>query len=357
MFLKQNNYHIIGVMSGTSLDGIDIAELEFSISETEEWSFKILTSETIAYPSHWKKNLQEAILYSEAKMPAFNKKYTRYLGEVISSFIKKHQIKNLDAVCSHGHTIWHQPKKGMTLQIGNLPELATLINNKVVCDFRVQDVAFGGNGAPLVPIGDRLLFNEYDYCLNLGGFANVSFEDKEQKRIACDICPVNIVLNVLAEKLGFPFDDGGKFASEGVVNKQLFSQLNAMKYYREKPPKSLGLEWVKEVIFPILETSNISTVDKITTMTEHIAFQLALQFQENATVLVTGGGAYNSYLLERIQFYKNLKLEVPSAKLIEFKEAVIFGLLGVLKLRNEINCLASVTGAKKDHSSGKMYTP
>jgi len=343
-------------MSGTSLDGIDLAEIDFLISETNIWSFEITISETIAYPSHWKKKLQEAISYSEAEMPAFNKDYTQYLAKVISSFIKKHQIKNLNAVCSHGHTIWHQPQNGLTLQIGNLPELALLINEKVVCDFRVQDVTLSGNGAPLVPIGDRLLFSEYDYCLNLGGFANISFEF-DANRIAYDVCPVNIVLNVLAEKLGFPFDDGGKFASEGVVNKRLFLQLNGLEYYREKPPKSLGLEWVKAEVFPILEASAVSVIDKVATFTEHIAFQLALQFLENSSVLVTGGGAYNSYLLERIQFYKNLKLEVPSAKLIEFKEAVIFGLLGVLKLRNEINCLASVTGAKKDHSSGKTYTP
>ncbi len=353
--MKQNNYHIIGVMSGTSLDGIDLVEATFTISETNTWSFKMKASKTIAYPLIWKSNLQEAISFSETEILRFNKKYTQYLAEVISSFIEKHQIKNLDAVCSHGHTIWHQPKKGLTLQIGNLPELATLIQQKVVCDFRVQDVELGGNGAPLVPIGDHLLFYEYDYCLNLGGFANVSFENKKQKRIAYDICPVNIVLNVLAEKLGFPYDDQGNLARKGNLDVQLFQQLNALKYYKENPPKSLGLEWVQKEIFPLLEVSNSSILDKLHTVTEHIAFQLSNQFQENSSVFVTGGGAYNLYLLERIQNYKKVDLVVPSEKIIEFKEALIFGLLGVLKLENQNNCLASVTGAVKNHSSGRIF--
>jgi len=345
-------------MSGTSLDGIDLAEINITVSNTEnnkeEWDYTILTSETISYPKYWKLDLQHAISFSKEKMTIFNKEYTSYLATVISNFITKHQITCLDAVCSHGHTIWHQPENGLTLQIGNLPEIADLINEKVVCDFRVQDVALGGNGAPLVPIGDRLLFNEYDYCLNLGGFANISFESKG-KRIAYDVCPVNIVLNVLAEELGFPYDDSGNFAKKGKLNQLLFQQLNDLKYYQEAAPKSLGLEWVQKNIFPILDVSEISIFDKLHTVTEHIAFQLASEFQENTSVLVTGGGAYNHFLLARIQYYKKVELVVPSAKLIEYKEALIFGLLGVLRLRNEVNCLASVTGAAKDHCSGFIY--
>ncbi|MCF6306559.1 MAG: anhydro-N-acetylmuramic acid kinase [Flavobacteriaceae bacterium] len=352
--MKQNNYHILGVMSGTSLDGIDLAEVRFTVSEKDVWSFEIAIAETIAYSTVWKNSLQEALSYSEEKMKGFNIQYTEFLGEVISSFIEKHQLKNIDAVCSHGHTIWHQPENELTFQIGNLPEIASIINQKVICDFRVQDVALGGNGAPLVPIGDRLLFNEYDYCLNLGGFANISFE-LEGKRIAYDISPVNIVLNALTEKLGFPFDDGGKFASNGIVNNNLFQELNALKYYCENPPKSLGLEWVQEYMSPLIEASEISILDKIATVTEHVAFQLANNFEEYSSVLVTGGGTFNSYLLQRIQFYKKLDLKVPSEKLIEFKEALIFGLLGVLKLRNEINCLSSVTGADKDHCAGFVF--
>jgi len=352
----KEEYHIIGVMSGTSLDGIDLAEMQFHISEDGNWRFNIQTSETISYPSIWKENLQTAISYSKEKMELFNKEYTQYLSEVILAFINKHQIKNLDAVCSHGHTIWHQPENGLTLQIGNLPEIAMLINQKVVCDFRVQDVAMGGNGAPLVPIGDRLLFSEYDYCLNLGGFANVSFE-KEDSRIAYDICPVNIVMNMYAEKLGKPYDEDGQFATSGNLNSKLLQQLNSLDYYSKASPKSLGLEWVKEMILPLLENSGSFSKDILHTFVDHIAIQLAKQFQSETTVLITGGGVYNEYLISRLKSLSDIKIVIPSSEIIEYKEALIFGLLGVLKLRNGVNCLASVTGAKRDHSSGKIFIP
>ena len=349
-------YHVIGVMSGTSLDGIDIAELLFQVSSDGVWDFKILKAETIPYPPIWKNNLQIAISYSEDEIVIFNKEYTKYLAEVISGFITKHQIKNLDAVCSHGHTIWHQPEKGLTLQIGNLPELANLINEKIVCDFRVQDVALDGHGAPLVPVGDRLLFSKYDYCLNLGGFANISFEN-EGNRIAYDVCPVNIVMNIYAELLGMPYDDGGKFASSGNLNSKLLQQLNSLEYYAKSPPKSLGLEWVQNIILPLLEDSKSSSEDILRTFVEHIAIQLANQFSGGSSVLITGGGVYNQYLISRLKSLAEVVIVIPSSELIEYKEALIFGLLGVLKLRNEINCLSSVTGAKKDHSSGEIFIP
>ena len=360
--MKNTNYHILGVMSGTSLDGIDLAEINFYLSSNGVWEYIIIKAETIAYSSIWKNRLQKAISCSQEEIENVNSEYTIYLGEVISGFVSRNQIKNLDAVCSHGHTIWHQPKKGITLQIGNLPEIASLINQKVVCDFRVQDVVLGGNGAPLVPIGDRLLFSKYDYCLNLGGFANVSFEDKslnnqETKRIAYDVCPVNIVLNYLAEQLGFLFDESGNIARQGKLSEELFQKLNDLTFYNMTPPKSLGLEWVKKEIFPLLEYTTVSIEDKIHTVTEHIAFQLSNQFREGSTVLVTGGGAFNAYLLERVKYYKKINLIIPVPELVEYKEALIFGLLGVLKLRNENNCLKSVTGAEKDHCSGIIHIP
>ena len=350
--MKKQDYHVLGIMSGTSLDGIDLVEIYFSFSEI--WTYKIGASETISYPSVWKQKLQQAISFSEAKIDQVNEDYTDYLSEVISAFIAKHHISNLDAVCSHGHTILHRPNKGITLQIGNLSKLAKQIHQKVVCDFRVQDVVLGGQGAPLVPIGDRLLFGDYDYCLNLGGFAYCSFEN-EEKRIAYDICPVNIILNFYAEKLGFPYDDKGRLAASGKADQMLLKQLNALRFYIESPPKSLGLEWVKEMIFPILDRFNLSSKNLLATFTEHIAIQIAKQFQNDSSVLISGGGTYNDYLMERIRFHKNIELVIPSEEIIEYKEALVFGLLGVLKLRGEVNCLASVTGSKKDHSSGNIF--
>lgn len=342
-------------MSGTSLDGIDLAECFFSVSEEQQWSFKIGIAETIPYPREWKTRLREAIHFSEGRLHSLNEQYTHFLGGLIATFIRQHQLEDLDAVCSHGHTILHRPDKGVTLQIGNLPQIAGIAGQTVVCDFRTQDVALGGQGAPLVPIGDRLLFGNYDYCLNLGGFANCSFE-KGQKRIAYDICPVNIVLNHYAEQLGYPFDEGGRIAASGVLDSGPLDTLNALSFYSEPPPKSLGLEWVQQHIFPLLKAANISEENKLRTYTEHVAQQLATQFQNGSSVLVTGGGAYNTYLLDRLRHFSGVKLVVPDTTLLEFKEALVFGLLGVLKLRNTVNCLASVTGARKDHCGGIVYS-
>ncbi|MGH2667256.1 anhydro-N-acetylmuramic acid kinase [Flavobacterium sp.] len=350
--MQNRTYNVIGVMSGTSLDGVDLAHIHFTI-KNGKWSFQILENTTVAYTEDWINRLKKAVSFSDAELELLNEEYTELLAGIITNFIQKNTIEDMDAVCSHGHTILHQPQNGFTLQIGNLPKIAKLINQKVVCDFRVQDVKLGGQGAPLVPIGDRILFSEYDYCLNLGGFSNVSFEDGED-RIAFDISPVNTVLNFYADKRGLKYDDKGNIARSGNVSEVLLLELNGLDFYRKSYPKSLGFEFVKEKIFPILEKYPISDEDKLRTFTEHIAFQIALALsKKTATLFVTGGGAYNDFLMERLQFHlPSMKIEIPDSKTIEFKEALIFALLGVLKLRNEINVLSSVTGAEKNHSSG-----
>ena len=351
----QKHYNIIGVMSGTSLDGVDLAHLQFHI-ENQKWSFEILDCETISYSESWLEQLKSAVNYNQNQLQELNQNYTQLLGQIIATFIEKHQIKNIDAVCSHGHTILHQPQNGFTLQIGNLPEIAAYCKQTVVCDFRVQDVKLGGQGAPLVPIGDRILFAEYEYCLNLGGFSNVSFETNG-KRIAFDISPVNTVLNFYANQLGFEYDDKGKRAQSGKLHLDLFNALNALDFYQKPFPKSLGFEYVKEVVLPLIESYSITIEDKIHTFTEHVALQIGLALPlKKGKLLVTGGGAYNDFLRQRMQYHlPQMEIIIPNTKILEFKEALIFGLLGVLKLRNEINVLSSVTGAKHDHSSGEIY--
>lgn len=352
--MKHKVYHVIGMMSGTSLDGIDLIYLKFSFSET--WQYCILQTESKAYPKPWKEKLRKAHTLPEAELTKLNTQYTVFLAERISQFIDTHHITALDAVCSHGHTVLHQPANGLTLQIGNLSLLAEKLQHTVVCDFRMQDVTLGGQGAPLVPIGDQLLFSDYDYCLNLGGFANISTE-KEGKRTAYDICPVNTVLNFYAEKLGFPFDEGGKIAASGTVNIPLLQQLNRLAFYQEKPPKSLGIEWVNAQIPPILKATSLSEKDLLATFTEHVAHQIAQNLSDDPKkkCLCTGGGVYNRFLMQRIQEKSKTQLVIPNANLVEYKEALIFGLLGVLKLRGEINVLSSVTGASSDHSSGVIW--
>jgi anhydro-N-acetylmuramic acid kinase len=353
----KEKYTIIGVMSGTSLDGVDLAHIVFTV-KNNKWDFQILESETVSYSIDWLNKLKIAVSFSEAALEKLNQDYTQQLAVIIYDFIKKYDIQNLDAVCSHGHTILHQPQNGFTLQIGNLPEIATLINQTVVCDFRVQDVQLGGQGAPLVPIGDRILFSEYDYCMNLGGFSNVSFE-KNKERIAFDISPINTVLNFYANQLGLDYDDKGSISRTGICNENLLQELNALDFYQKKHPKSLGFEFVKETILPLIESYPIPIEDKLHTFTEHVALQIALALpNKNGSLFITGGGAYNDFLIERIQHHvPRMKLIIPSAKILEFKEALIFALLGVLKLRGEINVLSSVTGAKTNHSSGMTYSP
>jgi anhydro-N-acetylmuramic acid kinase len=351
----QENYNVIGVMSGTSLDGVDLAHIRFEI-KNNTWTFEILECETIAYHSDWIQHLKTAVGYSATALEKLNSDYTLLLGGIITAFIAKNKIENIDAVCSHGHTILHQPQNGYTLQIGNLPEIARYCQQKIVCDFRVQDVQMGGQGAPLVPIGDRILFSDYDYCLNLGGFSNVSSEENGA-RLAFDISPVNTVLNFYANQLGLDYDDKGQISKTGKCNLDLLNELNALDFYKKQHPKSLGFEFVKETILPLIEKYDIRIEDKLNTFSEHVALQIGLALKhKKSNLLVTGGGAYNTFLIDRIQFYlSEMKIIIPEKKILEFKEALIFALLGVLKLRNEINVLASVTGAKRDHCSGVIH--
>ena len=349
-------YHIIATMSGTSLDGLDLIDVTFSFERF--WSFKIHHTETIPYSKVWKEKLKNLVNLSSEELRETDKDFTIYLSELIQNFISKHEIKNIDFISSHGHTALHQPEHKLTYQIGNLPSLAKLLGKIVVCDFRVQDVELGGQGAPLVPIGDKLLFSKYDYCINLGGFANLS-TDVKGIRIAYDICPTNIVLNCYVNELGHDFDNKGKIAESGTINNALLSKLNALDFYEMEYPKSLGLEWVNTNIFTLINSYSLKTKDILKTFTEHIAVQISNEInkKENVLVMITGGGTYNDYLVSRIKSKTKNTIVLPSKQIIEFKEALIFGLLGVLKMRGEVNCLASVTGANKDHSSGKIFRP
>jgi anhydro-N-acetylmuramic acid kinase len=351
-----NSYNVIGVMSGTSLDGVDLAYITFT--KEHQWKFQIHVAETISYTDEWLRILKQLLNFNLNELKQVDADYTIYLSTIINQFIDKNNIQNLDAICSHGHTALHQPEKSLTYQIGNLPTLAKLIRQTVVCDFRVADVTLGGQGAPLVPIGDALLFSRYDFCLNLGGFANISTEINNE-RIAYDICPVNIVLNHYISPLGIHYDDKGQMAATGTVHQTLLDNLNALEFYKKAHPKSLGIEWVMIHIFPLIDRFQLSTADILRTFTEHIAIQIAneINTKQNATVFITGGGAYHSFLIERLQSHTKNTLVIPDKEIVEFKEALIFGLLGVLKLRDEVNCLSSVTGAKMNHSSGKIYNP
>lgn len=345
------SYFVLGLMSGTSLDGLDLAYVRIDFAY-KQWRYQILHAETVTYPKKWQTKLENSIYLDNDALHDLDKKYSRYLAEQTKSFISESNISKLDLISSHGHTVKHRPELGYTIQIGNLPEFGNAFDIPVVCDFRTQDVALGGQGAPLVPIGDELLFSEYKYCLNLGGIANISTEENE-KRIAYDIGALNIVLNHYASKLGHKYDKGGKLAASGKLDKNLLSKLDSLEYYNQPYPKSLGREWVDDKLFTILDASGIDSKDILHTYTIHISKKISSNVKKGSRVLVTGGGAYNDFLIQQLQ--EEIKWMIPKKEIVEYKEALIFGLLGVLRYRNQVNCLKSYTGASKNHSSGKLY--
>jgi len=342
-------------MSGTSLDGIDMTYVNFQ--KNKFWEYKILFAKTFKYDDLWKKKLECSQDLNSNELKILNEQYTQFLAHKINKFIEENSIKEIDFIGSHGHTIFHKPSAGYTFQIGNIQNLANYVGKTIICDFRIGDIMLGGQGAPLVPIGDLLLFKNHDTCLNLGGFSNISIK-KNNKIIAYDICAVNTVFNFLSKKIKLEFDNEGSNARKGKLIKDLYDKLENLKYYSLNPPKSLGIEWVKSKVFPLLEHfSSYSVYDLMHTYLVHISKEIAKNLNQSNSVLITGGGAYNSFLIEQIRKHTKAELILPERLLIEYKEAIIFGFLGVLKFRKEINCLKSVTGSKKNHSSGKIFYP
>lgn len=356
----KESYNVIGLMSGTALDGLDLAYCRFGIKD-QTWKFDILITESIDYTDQWRSALLKGFDLPAAKLDDLDKEYGRWLGARTLEFIRNNNL-DVDLIASHGHTIFHEPEKGIILQIGSGQEIANITGKKVICDFRKLDVSLGGQGAPLVPIGDEYLFGQYIACVNLGGIANISFKDNGQ-RVAYDIGMANMLLNYIASQIDLRFDESGELARRGKVDKLLLEKLNNLEYYKLPYPKSTGYEWFLSDVKPLIDKSSASVKDKLATSVEHEAQQLGNVLTQNLAgpgqVLITGGGALNPYLIERIKNYTsdNFQVVVPDAKIIEFKEALIFAFMGVLLLRNEINCLKSVTGASRDSSCGEVFEP
>ena len=343
-------------MSGTSLDGLDLAYCVFRHKDNN-WSYAIEKAETIAYSPAWKDRLLYLPETDAATIQATDIDLGKYIGNAVHEFIERHAL-SVDFVASHGHTIFHDPSRKITLQIGNGERIAAICKLTVVNDFRSMDVSMGGQGAPLVPVGDRLLFDEFDYCLNLGGIANISYED-QGRRLAFDICPVNMVLNMLAGKLGMPYDDKGEMAKSGSVVQALLDELESLAFYKLRGPRSLGREWVEENVFPLIEGDKLRDIpDLLATFTEHIALRIsAVCSEKENTMLITGGGAFNDHLTDRIKYHFSGSTHIPGSTIIEYKEAMIFAFLGLLRLEGINNVLGSVTGSARDHCAGEIIIP
>ncbi|MES2380478.1 MAG: anhydro-N-acetylmuramic acid kinase [Bacteroidota bacterium] len=350
-----NKYRVIGVMSGSSMDGVDLAYCEFELVNTT-WEYKIVAAQTIPYDEKWRVRLSQLYKQPIEIYPKTDAFYGRYLGQLVKKFVQEYKL-TVDFVASHGHTIFHQPEQGFTAQIGCGAGLNAESGLPVVTNFRNIDVMLGGQGAPLVPIGDKFLFTEYDACLNLGGISNISF-NSQQGITAFDISPCNIVLNRVARWLKLPFDDGGKIAASAEVDTELLSELNEIPFYQKKGAKSLGREWINTSFWPIVKNYlDTSEPEKMATLVEHIATQIAdvLNHYNIQKILVTGGGAFNTFLIETLQKKTSCQIVIPEATLVNYKEALIFAFLGILRLRNENNILSSVTGASRDSIGGALH--
>lgn len=343
---------VIGVMSGTSLDGLDLCHVIFNLENLSD--FKIANSTTISYPKKISEKLHNIVKKNINQINKIDIEYGTFIGESINKFISSFNLNDIDLISSHGHTVFHQPDVGKTLQIGNGMIINKITGIRTVNNFRQQDVKLGGQGAPLVPIGDKLLFKKYKYCLNLGGFVNISIK-KRKKIFAYDICPLNTVLNFYSKKIGHEYDYNGNFSKTGIINNNLFNELNELSYYFEKHPKSLGIEFVLGEVFPIIDKYKLSEIDVLATYIKHAAYQISKNILDNEKVLISGGGSFNKTLIKSLKNY-GINISLPNKLIINYKESLIFALLGYLRLNNEINCLKSVTGATRDHSSGDIFS-
>lgn len=348
-------------MSGTSLDGLDLAYCHLWKTPTG-WDFDLKKAISIPYSESMKEELKNAIFLPADELLEFHNSYGTWLGKQSKEFMDAHDLE-VDFIGSHGHTTHHQPQKGFTFQIGSGQHLANESGNKVICDFRSNDVALGGQGAPLVPIGDRLFFGQYDFCLNLGGISNISFE-RNGERLAYDIGLANMILNHITRKISLEYDKDGAIARKGSINKPMLQQLNSLEYYKLPFPKSIGFEWFVNQVIPIVEGTQDSLENLLHTSIHHICDQIAHQVElqknkTNNTLFVTGGGALNGFLMETLQAKVPLNTKVikPTKTLIEFKEALVFALMAALRHEVSTNCLRSVTGAKRDCSGGVIFVP
>lgn len=347
-------FKAIGLMSGSSRDGLDIALVEFS--KGDNWSYELLEAATMPL-KEWEEKLNISGKQPKEVLQDLDSSFGVFLGENVIEFCDKYSIRDLDCIASHGHTVFHYPEEGVTCQIGDGQTLADLSKSVVVNNLRQKDIDLGGNGAPIVPIADVHLFQAFKYCLNLGGIANISV--KKEEVLAFDICPANQVLNHYAQLLGMEFDDRGSTAKKGTIDLALVAVLEQMSFFRKNYPKSLDNEYSKEII-TCINNNGLNAESALATYTYFIAKEINKWIVSNdieEQCLVTGGGAFNAHLINQLNAFDKVKFVVPDVETVSYKEAIAMAFIGVLRLENEVNCLKSVTGASADSSAGSIYYP
>jgi anhydro-N-acetylmuramic acid kinase len=348
--MKHKTVKIAGIMSGTSLDGLDIVLCEF-YEEKGLPNFKLLAAETVGYEPLWKERLQTAFNATAEQYFELNSLYGKFIADSVKQFLLTQQ-QRADYIASHGHTVFHRPETGFSTQIGCGATIAAHTGISTICDFRSLDVALKGQGAPLVPIGDRDLYRQYESCLNIGGIANISFT-KHNTTQAFDICIANMALNYLTETIGKAYDENGNLASAGKIDAELLNQL----LHLDTNHKSLGREWFEANFLTVLNHVNLSLEDKLASCAEYAAVKISECLKEHdlQSVLLTGGGAYNIFLVNRLKHHYKGRIEIPADEVVQFKEAIIFAYLGYLRINEKVNTLSAVTKAGKDSIGGCVY--
>lgn len=357
-------YKVIGLMSGSSLDGLDITYVQLD-EVRGKWEYQILAAECVPYTEDWRKRLINATTASVPEFLELDTDYGKYLGDSVNSFIEKHSLDHkVHFIASHGHTVYHSPSTATTGQIGNGAALAATTGLPVINDLRATDVALGGQGAPIVPIGDRLLFGAYKYLLNIGGIANLTIQENSENAIAFDVCPANQLLNELARRSGKEMDENGTMASGGQLLQDLLKQISEHPYYKIEAPKSLSNETAMVIGATLISNNGNKDADLLHTACHHIADQVVAAITNNGgsdksgQVLVTGGGAFNTFLMEVLRAKLDqlgVEVVVPEAEVVKYKEALVMALIGTLRWREEVNVLSSVTGATRDSVSGALW--
>ncbi len=357
--MARSSFNVIGLMSGTSMDGVDLAYCHFRLN-SGKWNYELLFTDCIPYTGTWHTRLDHLTQQSAETFAKTHVFYGHYLGQLLDSFIRENKIKKLDFISSHGQTVFHNPKQGYTVQIGSGAAIAAECGIAVVCDLRATDMAYGGQGAPIVPVGEKYLFPDYQLLLNIGGISNISVHSDDEI-IGYDCGSGNILLDYYANEAGKMYDEDGEMARSGSINAGVLKELNGHEYFSQTWPKTLHADWVLDNFLPVIEKYSAPVEDKLATIVEHTAFQIAKAVNSHSNkgdkLLVTGGGAFNTYLTERLREFSKVEVVLPDNKTIKFKEALIMAFLGVLRWIQQPNVSASVTGAGKDSINGAVYLP
>ncbi len=391
-FTPEKDNLVIGLMSGTSCDGLDVALI--SVKQDQGLTdFKLLKAKSFPYSENLQRELKN--LPQVRKNPAYNiSQFNFYLAqtwaEMINDFLKENELtaSEITLIASHGQTVWHQSEPlqfvdrpvRSTLQIGDPSVLAKLTGIPVIGDFRVGDMAFEGQGAPLIPYFDFVFFSRFKkkiLAINIGGIANFTFipDDGDLNKVTgFDTGPGNMLLDqAMIDLFGRPFDVNGETAFKGQLSDELLKYLLKIdSYINMPPPKSTGREFYgKDFYFKIkkfAKNKNISPADIIHTLSFYTVMAIQTNYSSFVApkygmpdmVVVSGGGAFNRFILEQLQIqfgdipvYNSEEMGVNS----EFKEAIGFAVLGWSTLLGKPSNVPGVTGAKKATILGKICLP